>query len=136
MTTTLRHGLGVDRLGRGLGFPMVPHRRGELLTAEGTDKVRQAIAVILETEPGERIMRPDFGAGLRAYLFEPNTPSTRALIRRDVIGALESWEPRIDVDDVEVTRGADAAAVDITVRYTIRRTARSDLLVYPFSLRG
>ena len=129
-------GLGVSRLGRGLSFPVAPHPNGSLLSAEGTDKIRQAIQLILETEPGERIMRPEFGAGLRAYLFEPNTPSTRALIQRDVIDALEQWEPRIDVDEVDVVRGVDASMVDITISYTIRRNGRSDLLVYPFSLRS
>jgi hypothetical protein len=39
----------------------------------GPDKVRQAIWLILETEPGERLMRPAFGCGLRRYLMKPNT---------------------------------------------------------------
>ena len=42
------------------------------------------IYLILETEPGERVMRPGFGCGLRRYLMKPNTSATRALIERDV----------------------------------------------------
>ncbi len=128
--------LGAARLGRGMAYPVIANRRGAVATAEGTDKVRQAILLILETEPGERVMRPDFGAGLRTYLFEPNTPSTRALIQREVAAALGQWEPRIDVDTVTVERGTDPSEVLITISYTIRRTGRSDLLVYPFWLRS
>ena len=56
----------------------------------GAEKVRQSIWIILDTEPGERIMRPTFGCGLRRYLMKPNTTSTRALIQREVTSALTS----------------------------------------------
>lgn len=136
VATRAVRGLGAARLGRGLAFPILADRRGLVPTAEGTDKVRQAMLLILETEPGERVMRPGFGAGLRTFLFEPNTPSTRALIQREVAAALGQWEPRIEVDAVTAERGGDPAEVLISISYTIRRTGRSDLLIYPFWLRS
>ena len=122
------------RLGRGLSFPLVPTEDGRVEAADGPAKVRQAILLVLQTEPGERVMRPQFGAGLRRYVMEPNTPATRALVKRDVTTALERWEPRVTVDEVAVTSGADPATVDITVRYTIKRTGRSDLAVHALAL--
>ena len=58
-----------DFLGRGWAFPLRPDpRTGGLEYREGADKVKQSIYLILDTEPGERVMRPTFGCGLRRYL--------------------------------------------------------------------
>ena len=126
-----------DRLGRGWPFPvdMTPelrHLRYEL----GPEKVRTAIRLILETEPGERVMRPTFGCGLRQFLMQPNSVATRALIQREVARALDQWEPRIDVKEVTVEPGDDAALVLITMRYEYRKDGRPDLLVFPYSLEA
>jgi phage baseplate assembly protein W len=120
-------------LGRGLAFPVAPTDAG-LGTAEGAEKVRQSIRIILETEPGERLMRPTFGCGLRRYLMAPNTASTRALIQRDVTDALTTWEPRIRLQDASVTPGDDPALVFISVSYVHVRDGRPGNLVYPFYL--
>jgi uncharacterized protein len=95
--------LATEWLGRGWGFPVAPGESDRALPlAEGPEKVRQSILAILDTEPGERLMRPDFGCGLRRYLMAPNSVATRALIRNDVEIALQAWEPRITVDSVDL----------------------------------
>lgn len=128
--SALRH------LGKGWAFPVAPDPvTGELSYRAGTDKVLESIRIILETEPGERIMRPSFGCGLRRYLMQPNTVATRALIKRDVESALRSFEPRIEVTSVDVSPGDDAALVLITIDYVHVRDRRPGNLVYPFYLR-
>ena len=125
----------VARLGRGWSFPVQVDRRTQgLQYEEGPEKVRESIWIVLDTEPGERVMRPTFGCGLRRYLGEPNTVAVRALIRHDVERALGAWEPRIQVGSVDVRPGADPALVEIEVAYVHARTGRPDNLVYPFSL--
>lgn len=122
-------------LGRGLGFPLVPGERDRALPlVEGPDKVRQSILTILDTEPGERVMRPSFGCGLRRFLMEPNNVATRALIAHDVELALATWEPRVRLDGVEVLPGADPALVLVAVAYTQLVDGRPDNLVYPLYL--
>lgn len=121
------------RLGRGWTYPVVP-REGDLPWEEGPDKVRQAIWIVLDTEPGERVMRPRFGCGLRRYLMKPNTPATRALIRHDVERAVAAWEPRVRLAGVEVSPGDDPALVVVEVRYEHLRDGRAGNLVYPFYL--
>ena len=101
---------------------------------DGPAKVRQSIIIILETEPGERIMRPDFGCGLRRYLMKPNTTETHALIQRDVERALSDWEPRIELESVEVSEGEDPAMVLIHIHYVHIRDGSQENLVYPFYL--
>lgn len=122
-------------IGRGWAFPVQvdPDEQG-LLYVNGPEKVRESIWIILDTEPGERIMRPSFGCGLRRYLGKPNTVAVRALIRNDVEQALTAWEPRISVSSVDVTPGSDPSLIEIAVAFVHVRTSRPDNLVYPFFL--
>jgi phage baseplate assembly protein W len=126
----------MDRyLGSGWAVPLRPDpRSGGLDYAAGPAKVQQSIFIILDTEPGERVMRPTFGCGLRRYLMAPNTTATRALIQRDVDAALTTWEPRIRVNSVQVSPGDDPSEVLIEIFYTLVRDGSPGNLVYPFNL--
>ena len=127
--------VATTRLGRGVGFPVSPEVvRGSLAYRSGAEKVRQSIELILRTEPGERIMRPEFGCGLRQFLMEPNTVATRARLERAVSAALEAFEPRIELREVSATPGDDPALVHLTIRYEHRFDSTEGLLVYPFYL--
>src|SRR5688572_26392419 len=125
----------LDRLGRGWAFPVRPNRetRNLELTA-GREKVRQSIFLILDTDPGERIMRPTFGCGLRRYLMKPNTAATRELIRREVESALTAFESRIRLTEVRVDPGDEPALVLIGIGYAHRLDGRRETLVFPFYL--
>lgn len=122
-------------LGRGLAFPLRPDERtSELPVADGPEKVRQSILLVLDTEPGERVMRPSFGCGLRRYLAKPNSTATRALLQRDVELALATWEPRIVLRAVKVEPGDDPSLVTIEIDYLHARDGSPGSLVYPFYL--
>lgn len=124
-----------NHLGQGWSLPLRPSAsRGGFDYRAGADQVRQAIWIILATEPGERVMRPSFGCGLRRYLMSPNSPGTRALIRRDVENSLSQWEPRIRLAEVTVSPGDDPSLVVIDVRYVLARDGSEGNLVYPFYL--
>ena len=136
-------------LGMGWAFPVCA-RAGAIEAAALEEDIRQAILIILGTNPGERVMRPDFGAGLNAFIFEPVNETTRQLIRTRVTEALIDWEPRIDVEEVRVTPGgvgrqgrlatAEAQfasmqnALLINIDYRVRATNTLSNLVYPFYL--
>lgn len=123
-------------LGRGLAFPLaVDPATGGVAMAEHEEDIRQAIRIILETEPGERVMRPDFGAGLRALVFEPINTHTLALARHRVENALVQWEPRIDSIEVKVQVRPAQGLLAIEVRYRVRTTNTFYNLVYPFYLQ-
>ena len=109
------------RLGSGWAFPVLPRPvTGDLPYASGAEKVREAILLVLRTEPGERVMRPAFGCGLRRFLAEPNTVGTRARLVRQVTA----------------TAVDDPALVLLTIRYEHARDGSQGVLVYPFYLEG
>lgn len=123
-------------LGRGWAFPVQPGAGDEVALVEHEDDIRQAIRIILGTSPGERIMRPEFGCGLRALAFEPLSTTTIALARHRVEEALVTWEPRIDL--LEVRAAADQASPGlllIDIQYRVRATNTFYNLVYPFYLQ-
>lgn len=123
-------------LGVGWAYPPAVATDGTIALAVYEDDVRQAVLIILGTEPGERVMRPTFGAGLRTFVFEPITQGTMSQLERRVRDALVAWEPRIDVREVAVSWDAAMPGrllVDIT--YRIRATNAIQNLVYPFYLQ-
>jgi phage baseplate assembly protein W len=119
-------------LGRGFAFPVGVDAGGAIALAEYEEDIRQAIRIILDTEPGERVMRPDFGAGLRGLLFEPINSHTLALARHRVEQALVLWEPRIDSVEVLVTADPPRGEMTVNLRYRVRTTNTFYNLVYPF----
>ncbi|MGY1679359.1 GPW/gp25 family protein [Geodermatophilus sp. SYSU D01176] len=124
-----------DPLGRGWAFPPVPENAA-LSMRSGPALVRQSILLILDTEPGERVMRPEFGCGLRRHLMEPNNPATRAAIARDVDAALRTWEPRIELREVDVVPTDDLATVLVTISYAHVRDQSPGGLSVPLTLAG
>ncbi len=121
-------------LGVGWSFPPLPSGNGEVATVAYEEDIRQAIQIILGTAPGERVMRPDFGAGLKALVFEPINTTTAALARKRVEDALIRWEPRIDQVTVEVTSDPPMGRLMIEITYRVRVTNIFYNLVYPFYL--
>jgi len=124
-------------LGRGWAYPVAPDGAGtDVAMVEHEQDIRQAVRIILETGRGERVMRPDFGAGLNEFVFEPINTTTLALIRHRVDEALVTWEPRIRVETIDVQPATGAPGrIDITIEYRVRATNAFYNLVYPFYLQ-
>jgi phage baseplate assembly protein W len=104
-----------------LQYPYQIDGRGRSMQADEEAWIRGLVEQVLFTAPGERVMRPDFGSGVRQLVFAPNSPELTATTRLLVQGALQQWlADLIVVEGVEVE--AVEATLSVTVRYTIRRT--------------
>lgn len=113
--------------GQGLGFPPRLGPASRLAWSAGPDNIRESIRIILTTEPGERVMLPAFGAGLRRFLFEPNTVTTHRRIEEAVVQSLDRWERRIRLGEVRVEADdQDPRAALVTVRYSLVSNRTSD----------
>ena len=123
--------------GRGIGFPPRIGPDGRIAWSQGEDNVRESIRLILLTEPGERVLREEFGCGLRRFLFEPNTVTTRQLISERITRAIEVWEPRVVVDEVKVEGdGQDARLVAVTILFRLVATQANGRLGLTLQLEG
>jgi hypothetical protein len=117
--------------GRGMAFPPHVGADGRIAWSQGEANIREAIEVILKTEERERLNLPSFGAGLRKFLFEPNTVATRQQIADRIQRALQLWEPRITVSAVDVEDdAADPQSAIATIHYQLVATrGRGDVSV-------
>ncbi len=110
-----------------VAFPFAFDDLGRTAGADDAAHLRDLIEQVLFTAPGERVMRPDFGSGLLALTFEPNSVAVAATTQALVQGALQQWLGHlIAVESVDVT--PDDAALVVTVRYVVLRDGdrRSD----------
>jgi phage baseplate assembly protein W len=124
-------------VGRGWSFPLGIDSRGGLTLNSEQNEIDQAIAIILSTAIGTRVMRPTFGCRLHELIFAPNNNETMAEARRYVEEALVMWEPRIQVKGVDVRADPtdeSRARLLIEIRYEIKSTHDPRSLVHPFYL--
>lgn len=124
-------------LGRGWAMPVdIDPYTGLVATAEYEEDIRQSIRIILETAPGERVMRQNFGCGIHDLVFEAVDTTTLQRIRSEVEEALRRYEARIDVLGITIDEDATSEGkLLVEVEYRVRRTNQVGNLVFPFYYR-
>ncbi len=111
-----------------IGWPLlpVPDKEGALSYPELAESVRQNLQVILSTRAGEQLMHPGYGAGLIEFVGEPDTITVRRRIHDRVNDSVSRWEPRIDLELVDVTGvTGNPGQLRVHVAYRLRRTGES-----------
>ena len=120
-------------IGSGLAFPLQVDRRGGIALARDEQDIDQAIELILGTAPGERPMRPEFGCGVHDFVFDTIDAGTVARMETAIRGALDRWEPRVEVTDLSFDLDHTARGeLLILITYRVRATNHMRNLVYPF----
>jgi len=139
-------------LGTGWAFPPeFELRQGEMTLRQGEvseylvssvrmvsedEDIRQSLWILLSTNPGERVMFPAFGCGIRAHVFATVTEGMIAELKDLVERAILLFEPRINLENLDVyVRDALDGILDINISYTIRTTNTRGNMVYPFWFR-
>ncbi len=82
--------------------------------------ILESIMNIIATEPGERVMYPDFGCSLRKYLFEPIDEITSGYIRKEIFTSVEKYEPRIERLEVIVEPNEDENSYNINIIFQMK----------------
>ena len=124
---------GADFVGQGWSWPAGVGHRGGIALVSGDTELGQAIRLILGTALGERPMRPDLGCGIHDLVFDPSDSTLAGLVAHEVRASLLRWEPRVDVEDVQVTFDPDRPGLAlIDVSYLVRTTNDRRNLVVPF----
>ena len=124
-----------DFLGQGWRFPLAVDATGRVSMAPGDRDIEESIKTILRTSKGERLMRPEFGSSIHDFVFAPNNATTAGLLAYHVREALLRWEPRIEINEVEVQPDPlEPSQIRIEIGYTVKATNDARNLVYPFYL--
>jgi hypothetical protein len=126
-----------DFLGRGWAMPVaLEPRTGLVASVQHEEDIRQSIRIILETSPGERVMRPNFGCGIHEMVFDALDSTAIQRIRSLVEESLRRCEARIDVMDVVVEETpSEQGRLIVEIEYRVRKTNQTGNLVFPFYFR-
>jgi uncharacterized protein len=122
-------------LGQGWAFPPTFIKTDgtvELVKAE--EDIKQSLGILLSTTLGERVMRSDFGADLHQQIFEPMDAAFNPFITDIIRTAIILYEPRIELDSVDVFFEPLEGRVELTVNFTISSTNTRSNVVYPYYL--
>jgi phage baseplate assembly protein W len=123
-------------LGTGWGFPPAFRLQGRQIharMAREEDDIRESLRILLATSPGERVMQPDYGCGLRSKVFEHLDESAVTEIKDIVQRAVLFHEARITLNEVQVdTAEWGEGRLALILDYTVRSTNTRTNMVYPF----
>ncbi|MDB5054006.1 MAG: baseplate protein [Bacilli bacterium] len=121
-------------LGRGWKFPIqVDETTGQIMMSDSEEDISEAIRLIIGTNRGERVMRPDFGSNVHNFLFGLTDSTTLSLLESNVKDAIRNWEARVkDIEVEAVLDKAENGKLLINVKYVVRSTNNQYNLVFPF----
>jgi phage baseplate assembly protein W len=117
-----------------LDIPFAFDHRGRTATSGDDDHIRDLIKMVLFTNPGERVNRPDFGCGLKQLVFAPASDTLAATTRQLVHGALLQWlSDVILVEAVEVELGDGMITVNVAYSRRDNGERREDSFSKPIA---
>jgi len=100
---------------------------------QDADAIKSSVKNIILTNFGERPFNPIFGSGIRRLLFEPLTVITASSIRTFIETALENFEPRVEVLQIDVYADADNNAFQVTIGFRMLGDTR--IVLVPITLK-
>jgi phage baseplate assembly protein W len=107
-----------------IDFPLRFDARGRTAATDDANYVRELVELLLFTDPGERVNRPDFGGGVRPLVFAPNSPDLRATLNLTILANLQNWLGQlIEVRAVDVS--GEESTLTIALSYVLLRTGES-----------
>ena len=120
---------------RGFSIPFrIDPASGGVAWASDDEKLQENLIHILYTAVGERVMRRDYGGGIRQLVHDPNNDALRAIVQHQIARSITQWEPRVLLQEVTVTQ--EEGALMVRLRYTVRRTYQPRSLSVPIGLGG
>ncbi|RLA83730.1 MAG: baseplate protein [Epsilonproteobacteria bacterium] len=123
-------------LGSGLHFPFKINKDGNVALVSNEDDIQEAIKIVLQTAPGERVMRPDFGCGINNYVFSIINTANLLQIENEIQRALTLYEPRILIQKVKASSAqSDNGYLDVSIEYLVKSSNARQNIVYPFYIR-
>jgi len=106
---------------------------GYTLIKSYNELVTQNLKNLILTAPGERIMDPTFGVGIRNYLFEQNTPETHQEIATRIANQVSKYMPFLEVEAVflsprEEVPDSELNSIEIQIKYFVKPLNMTDIL--------
>ena len=116
----------------GIAFPLTL-TTGKHTVVSGVDLIQASLKTILAWPMFTRFYLGNFGSRILECLDEPNDDILTNLIRRFVIDAIDTWEKRIDLKQITITRPTTESLV-IDLVYNIRESNSEGSFYYNYNI--
>ena len=100
----------------GIGLNFGKSINGYFSTSADKKLVKENMMQILLTSPGERVMLPDFGVGLRRYVFEMNDEQLATVIKERIVNQIAKYQPLAEIVDIQIKMDNNEMRIRITYR--------------------
>jgi phage baseplate assembly protein W len=112
--------LSPNKLYKDLDFTFSSHpQTKDVLKKIDVNSVKQSLKMLLFTNMGERLFQPETGSKIYGLLFEPLDPITTQALRRSIENTIETFEPRITLDLVDVIPVEEENSYTISIYFTV-----------------
>jgi len=109
---------------RNIDFPFHFDRQGRTADTTSGDHIRDMIEQLLLTAPGERVNRPDFGAGLLRMVFEPTSLEIASALQFTIRASLQRWLGDF-IDPQTVAVVSQDSMLQVSIQYVVRLTGET-----------
>ncbi len=104
-----------------------------ILSRQEDDRlIKNDILQLLRTVPGERVMRPLYGAPLRSFVFEQATSADIDVLRSQIADVITETDQRVTVEEVAVERNDDRNGLSIKIVVRLKKDPKKVLTVEHF----
>ncbi len=118
---------------RGFSLPFrIDPLTGGVATESGAEKLKENVIHVLLTDLGERVMRREYGGGVRALVHDPNNDALRAIVQRQIAKGIAQNEPRVQVQSVTVSQQGGTLVAEL--RYLVRESRQLQGVTIPIAV--
>lgn len=118
---------------RGFSLPFrIDPRTGGVAAESGAEKLKENVIHVLLTDLGERMMRREYGGGIRALVHDPNNDALRAIVQRQIAKGIQQNEPRVQVQSVTVAQQGATLVAELV--YLVRDSRQLQGVTVPLAL--
>jgi len=103
----------------GINYPFSGGIQNVLSRQIGTRLIKNDLLQLIFTNPGERVYRPNYGIGIRTYLYEQLDNNSLSDLTSTIRNQVKLFEPRVSLDQLELTPKNDENRLDVLMVFSL-----------------
>jgi phage baseplate assembly protein W len=101
---------------------------GYALTKTLKETMKQNFKMLVMTAPGERMMDPEYGVGLRNYLFDQSITTTRSSLSSAIENQVQTYMPFLRIGNISFPESENPNMLNVKIQYSIPNIGAQDVL--------
>lgn len=105
----------------GISFPYQEDLNGKFLRLNQNDKeeIRSKLALLISTQRGQRLFKPNFGINIEQFLFQPMDEQTYNAVRDEIVSNVTKFIPTIKIENVQTDVSESQRLIGVQIKYSI-----------------